>query len=70
MATIFHQPAEQRSGTDPPLIQLRGVEKVYRTGKLEFNTRGQLRERVTSLYGAAPTIDSVEIAQVVDNSGT
>jgi hypothetical protein len=29
----------------------------------------ELRERVTSLYGVAPSIDFVEIAQVVDNSG-
>jgi hypothetical protein len=28
-----------------------------------------MRERVTSLYGAEPTIDFVEIAQLVDNSG-
>jgi hypothetical protein len=30
-----------------------------------------MRERVTgSLYGVEPTIDFVEIAQIVDNSGT
>jgi heme-degrading monooxygenase HmoA len=29
----------------------------------------ELRERVTGLYGVAPTIDFVEIAQIVDNSG-
>jgi heme-degrading monooxygenase HmoA len=29
----------------------------------------ELRERVTGLYGVAPTIDFVEIAQLVDNSG-
>jgi hypothetical protein len=29
----------------------------------------EMRERVTSLYGAEPTIDFVEIAQLVDNSG-
>lgn len=28
----------------------------------------ELRERVTDLYGAAPTIEFVEIAQIVDNS--
>jgi hypothetical protein len=28
----------------------------------------ELRSRVTDLYGVAPTIDFVEIAQVVDNS--
>ena len=29
----------------------------------------ELRERVTGLYGVEPTIDFVEIAQLVDNSG-
>jgi hypothetical protein len=29
----------------------------------------ELRERVTELYGVAPEIHFVEIAQVVDNSG-
>jgi heme-degrading monooxygenase HmoA len=29
----------------------------------------ELRERVTGLYGVEPTIDFVEIAQFVDNSG-
>ncbi len=28
----------------------------------------ELRERVTSLYGVAPAIDFVEIAEIVDNS--
>jgi heme-degrading monooxygenase HmoA len=28
----------------------------------------ELRARVTGLYGVAPTIDFVEIAQIVDNS--
>lgn len=28
----------------------------------------ELRERVTGLYGVAPTIDFVEIAAIVDNS--
>lgn len=30
----------------------------------------ELRERVTGLYGIKPTIDFVEIAQMVDNTGT
>ena len=30
----------------------------------------ELRERVTELYGVGPTIEFVEIAQVVDNSGS
>ncbi|HEX3911379.1 MAG TPA: hypothetical protein VHW67_11855 [Solirubrobacteraceae bacterium] len=30
---------------------------------------GEMRERVTGLYGVAPTIDFVEIAQLVDNAG-
>ena len=29
----------------------------------------ELRERVIRLYGVAPSIDFVEIAQIVDNSG-
>ena len=29
----------------------------------------ELRERVSGLYGVAPTIAFVEIAQIVDNSG-
>ena len=28
----------------------------------------EMRERVTGLYGVGPTIDFVEIAQIVDNS--
>jgi hypothetical protein len=35
---------------------------------LEFFS-DELRERVTGLYGVAPTIEFVEIAQLVDNSG-
>lgn len=30
----------------------------------------ELRERVTGLYGVKPTIDFVEIAQLVDNSSS
>jgi hypothetical protein len=30
----------------------------------------ELRERVTGLYGVEPTIEFVEIAQIVDNSGS
>ena len=29
----------------------------------------ELRERVTGLYGVAPEIEFVEVAQIVDNSG-
>ncbi len=29
----------------------------------------EMRERVTGLYGVAPTVDFVEIAEIVDNSG-
>jgi len=36
---------------------------------LEFFS-DQLRERVTELYGVTPTIEFVEIAQIVDNSGS
>ena len=34
---------------------------------LEFFS-DELRERVTALYGVAPTIEFVEIAEIVDNS--
>ena len=34
---------------------------------LEFFS-DELRQRVTDLYGVAPTIDYVEIAQIVDNA--
>ena len=30
----------------------------------------ELRQRVTDLYGVAPTIEFVEIAQIVENSGS
>ncbi len=30
----------------------------------------ELRERVTGLYGVAPTIEYVEIAEIVDNTGS
>jgi hypothetical protein len=30
----------------------------------------ELRERVTGLYGVAPSIDFVEIAEIVDNSAS
>ncbi len=30
----------------------------------------QMRERITGLYGVAPAVDFVEIAQIVDNSGS
>jgi hypothetical protein len=30
----------------------------------------ELRQRVTGLYGVAPNIEFVEIAQIVDNSGS
>jgi hypothetical protein len=29
----------------------------------------EMRERVTGLYGVEPTVDFVEIAEIVDNSG-
>ena len=35
---------------------------------LEFFS-DELRQQVTDLYGVAPTIEYVEIAQIVDNSG-
>jgi hypothetical protein len=36
---------------------------------LEFFS-DELRERATDLYGVVPTIEFVEIAQFVDNSGS
>ena len=30
----------------------------------------ELRQRVTDLYGVAPTVEYIEIAQIVDNSGS
>ncbi len=30
----------------------------------------ELREQVTDLYGVGPTVEFVEIAQIVDNSGS
>jgi hypothetical protein len=36
---------------------------------LEFFS-DELRERVTGLYGVAPEIEFVEIAEIVDNSGS
>jgi hypothetical protein len=36
---------------------------------LEFFS-DELRQRVTDFYGVAPTIEYVEIAQIVDNSGS
>ena len=39
-----------------------------REAALEFFS-DELRERVTGLYGVAPEIEFVEIAQFVDNSG-
>ena len=36
---------------------------------LEFFS-DQLREQAAALYGVAPTIEFVEIAQIVDNSGS
>ena len=36
---------------------------------LEFFS-DELRQRVTELYGVAPTIEYIEIAQIVDNSGS
>jgi hypothetical protein len=36
---------------------------------LEFFS-DELRQRVTGLYGVAPTIEYVEIAQIVDNSAS
>jgi len=40
-----------------------------REAALEFFS-DELRERVSGLYGVTPTIEFVEIVQIVDNSGS
>ena len=46
MAKIADQRAERATKVTSPLIELRGAEKVYRTGKLEYAAlRGELTWR-------------------------
>ena len=42
---------------------------LLRDGRVElFGPRDQVMARVTSLYGVRPTVDTVEIAVLVDNA--
>ena len=42
---------------------------VWESAEAAESFLDEMRERVTGLYGVEPTIDFVEIAQLVDNSG-
>jgi putative ABC transport system ATP-binding protein len=48
------------AGLEPPLIELAGVEKVYRTGKVEYR----------ALRGVDLTIDSGDMVAIVGPSGS
>jgi putative ABC transport system ATP-binding protein len=54
------QPAPTPIGTGPPLIELEGVTKVYKTGKLEY----------PALRGIDLTIDDGEMVAIVGPSGS
>jgi putative ABC transport system ATP-binding protein len=55
---VAQQPAT--AGLGPPLIELAGVEKVYRTGKVEYR----------ALRGVDLTIESGDMVAIVGPSGS
>ena len=59
MSTVT-QPAPTPIGTGPPLIELEGVTKVYKTGKLEFE----------ALRGVDLSIDAGDMVAIVGPSGS
>ncbi len=60
MATIIDERVEPVEAKRSPLIELRGVEKIYRTGKLEY----------AALRGVDLTVWPGEMVSVVGPSGT
>jgi putative ABC transport system ATP-binding protein len=60
MTTVLSPQRERAGQSTSPLIELRGVEKVYRTGKLEF----------AALRGVDLTVWPGEMVAVVGSSGS